>query len=169
MASCSAGLFARRQGRVGYQRFATPGPDRRCGVAASRSGYARASIASRRRRATVAWSIRQAHATPMGGARLRGFVYLAVVVSTGSAAACCHGGCRSPWTRHSASRHWRMRWRVTASPTSLAPTKVRSSLGRPSLACLPATALRARKHSSIRPCCPSRPQRTWDLHQTLLG
>ena len=41
--------------------------------------------------------------------------------------------------------------------------------GRPSLACLPATALRSRKHSSIRPCCPSRPQRTWDLHQTLLG
>ena len=63
--------------------------------------------------------------------------------STGSAAACCRGGCRSRWKRHSASRRWRMPWLVTASRTSSTPTRARSSRARPSPACSPTTALRS--------------------------
>ena len=63
--------------------------------------------------------------------------------STGSAVACCRGGCRSPWKRRSASRRWRMPWLVTASRTSSTPTRARSSPARPSPACSPTTALRS--------------------------
>ena len=63
--------------------------------------------------------------------------------STGSAVACCRGAYRSPWRRRSASRRWRMLWLVTASRTSSIPTRVRSSLARPSPACSPPTALRS--------------------------
>src|SRR5262245_44641364 len=63
--------------------------------------------------------------------------------STGSAAACCRGGCRSRWTRRSAWRHWKTRWRVTASRTSSTPTRAASLPGRPSPARSPTTALRS--------------------------
>ena len=63
--------------------------------------------------------------------------------STGSAVACCRGGCRSRWRRRSASRRWRMPWLVTASRRSSTPTRARSSPARPSPACSPTTALRS--------------------------
>jgi transposase InsO family protein len=34
----------------------------------------------------------------------------------GRAAEFCHGGCRSQWMPHSASRHWKALWLITASP-----------------------------------------------------
>ena len=49
--------------------------------------------------------------------------------STGSAAACCRGGCRSRWRRRSASRRWRMRWRATASRRSSTPTRAAQFTG----------------------------------------
>ena len=48
--------------------------------------------------------------------------------SIGSAAACCRGGCRSRWKRHSASRRRRMLWLVTASRRS--PTRIRARSSR---------------------------------------
>ena len=63
--------------------------------------------------------------------------------STGSAAACCLGGCRSPWKRHFASRRWRTRWPSTASQTSSTRTKVRSSPAKHSPVCSPTTKLRS--------------------------
>src|SRR5207237_511014 len=55
--------------------------------------------------------------------------------SIGSAAACWRGGCRSRWKRHSASKRWRMLWRVTASRTSSIQIRARSSPARPSPGC----------------------------------
>src|SRR5438874_3912441 len=55
--------------------------------------------------------------------------------STGSAVACCRGGCRSRWRRRSASRRWRTRSLITASLTSSTPIRAASSPARHSLAC----------------------------------
>ena len=60
--------------------------------------------------------------------------------STGPAVRFCRGGCRSPWTRPSASRPWRMLSLVMAGRKSSTPTRVRSSRARRSPVCLPATA-----------------------------
>src|ERR1700758_2133229 len=69
----------------------------------------------------------------------RGFVYLAVVLDW-RPAGFCRGGWRSPRRVHSASRHWKMPWPVTASRRSSTPTKARSSPARRSPACSPTTA-----------------------------
>src|SRR3981189_1899310 len=63
--------------------------------------------------------------------------------STGLAVACCRGAYRSQWKRHSASKHWRMLWLVTASRTSAIQIRARSSRARRSPACSPTTALRS--------------------------
>ena len=45
------------------------------------------------------------------------------------------GGCRSRWRPTSASRHWRKRWRGTASPRSSTPIREASSPGPTSPRC----------------------------------
>jgi len=52
--------------------------------------------------------------------------------SIGSAAACCHGGCRSPWRRRSASTRWRMLLARYGKPDIFNTTRAVSSPALPS-------------------------------------
>src|SRR5450830_1781414 len=64
-------------------------------------------------------------------------------IPTGSAVVCCRGGCRSRWKRHSASRHSRTLWLITASRRYSTRIRVRNSRARHSPVCSPTTALRS--------------------------